>query len=582
MDREQLLNKIYQKKSTDRKGFDFDSLWHPPISQYLTTQDVQQLNAIALSAKYNARPKEKYKMMDDILRQRGFTRFHAGTNRLVYKSEYDSSFVLKVGIDKVGITDNPAEYYNQFVLKPFCCKIFDVTPCGTVAMVERVNPIKNRQQFKEIANDVFFTIVAEFTGLIMEDIGCNFFMNWGTRDGFGPVILDYPYTYSMDLSKMKCTHIDKQTGKVCGGLIDYDIGFNTLVCECCGARYTARELGKTNHASTIEMKLSDLEKKVKENNMEKFIVSATINGKTFSNGSQVDDSMIKPVNRQRADKMYMQRMVGSRFNTTPMVEKIKTSVTIRTGNEHKDVDKPIHKESVPAQKVEEKKQPVTEPIVAHVEFASDRNTVIPVDKAEEIKKAVCKTQPNDIVLPNGQIIRPIGNDNEPINHAPKMVEQQVNTDAVINKADDKPVEVFNVEADQEPVDTKVDEKLEISAKAFMKRDVITEFVRVKEGNWLDEYGMNYDENQCMSAVADMVNFIEGQVMHTFGVDFNSAHALVQEIVEGDFPAGNVPQEAAHTMDDDGLSKEEKLAEQYDIDPDASAVDSRVKSRIKDF
>ena len=35
----------------------------------------------------------------------------------------------------------------------------------------------------------------------MADIGTNFFMNWGIRPGFGPVLLDYPYVYELDGNK---------------------------------------------------------------------------------------------------------------------------------------------------------------------------------------------------------------------------------------------------------------------------------------------------------------------------------------------------------------------------------------------
>ena len=121
VDRKDIINHLYHKRELVR-GFDFDGLSHPPISMYLTEEDIIRLNQIALSARLNAKPKEKYKAMDDIMACRGFTRLHAGTNRLVYKSEYDDSIVMKVGIDKVGITDNPSEFYNQQALKPFCCK----------------------------------------------------------------------------------------------------------------------------------------------------------------------------------------------------------------------------------------------------------------------------------------------------------------------------------------------------------------------------------------------------------------------------------------------------------------------------
>ena len=297
MNRNEMLQRLYNKKKL-YKGFDFEALWHPPISAYLSAEDVNRLNQIALSAKLNGRPYEKYQMIDDILRFRGFTRFHAGTNRLVYKSEYDDTFLLKVGIDRVGITDNPSEFYAQNMIKPFCDKIFDVTPCGTVALVERCDPIKNRQQFEEIADEVFFIIVTEFAGLVLEDIGTNFFMNWAVRKNFGPVLIDFPYTYAMDLEKMHCVEVDKVNGLKCPGLIDYDAGFNTLICEVCGTRYTARELAKANQVISIK---SALERTKELGTVEKIIVYVTKNGNKYPCG-MAEDSVIKSAARHRKDK----------------------------------------------------------------------------------------------------------------------------------------------------------------------------------------------------------------------------------------------------------------------------------------
>ena len=70
-------------------------------------------------------------------------------------------------------------------------------------------------------------------------------MNWGLRLGFGPVLLDYPYMFKLDGNKLYCNNSDPNspTG-VCGGVIDYDSGFNNLICEKCGKRYLAIELKK--------------------------------------------------------------------------------------------------------------------------------------------------------------------------------------------------------------------------------------------------------------------------------------------------------------------------------------------------
>ena len=241
MDRRDVIQMLYDKPRI--AGFQFDKLWHPSMSYYITQQDVLEIYNISRSAKLNALPLKKYGMVDEILKRRGFTRLHAGTNRLVYKSEYDSSICLKVGIDIVGREANVGEYYTQELLKPFCTKVFEVTPCGTVAMVERVNAIKNRYQFEDVADIIFNIIIMQFAGIVLEDVGTNFFMNWGIREGFGPVVLDFPYAYEADIRKLHCIQRDKM-GVPCDGLIDYDDGLNNIICNKCGTRYTARELRK--------------------------------------------------------------------------------------------------------------------------------------------------------------------------------------------------------------------------------------------------------------------------------------------------------------------------------------------------
>lgn len=241
MDREGVIQMIYNKPRV--VGFQFDKLWHPPMLNYISQSDIGEILSISQSVKLNAQPLKKYQMVDGILYKRGFTRLHAGTNRLVYKNEYDSSFCLKIGIDKVGREANVGEYYTQNILKPFCTKVFEVSQCGTVAMVERVNALKNRYQFEDVADIIFNIIIAQFAGIVLEDVGTNFFLNWGIRDGFGPVVLDFPYAYEADISKMKCIQKNK-LGVQCDGLIDYDDGLNNIICTKCGTRYTARELRK--------------------------------------------------------------------------------------------------------------------------------------------------------------------------------------------------------------------------------------------------------------------------------------------------------------------------------------------------
>lgn len=214
-----------------------------PMSFYLSPYDIECLRKIATSVKLSGKIREKYKMIDDIMKARGFKRFGAGTNRVVYSYYEDTSFLVKIAVDRVGMQDNPMEYRNQFFLKPHVAKMFCISPCGTVGFAERVIPIKNIGEFKEIASDVFDILVTKFLGkYVVEDVGTKYFMNWGIRVGHGPVLLDYPYVYKLDGKKLYCNEFLPDFNCICEGEIDYNSGFNHLVCSRCGKIYLAVDL----------------------------------------------------------------------------------------------------------------------------------------------------------------------------------------------------------------------------------------------------------------------------------------------------------------------------------------------------
>lgn len=235
---------VLMTKDKDPMEFQFDNLWIPPMHFYLSNYDIDQLRQIATSVRLSSKVQKKYDMIDKIMTSRGFKRFSGGTNRVVYRHTEDTRFLAKIAVDKVGMQDNPLEYKNQFLLKPFVAKMFYVSPCGTVGFAERVLPIKRKEEFKEVASDIFDIIVNKIIGLyVVEDIGTKFFMNWGIRAGFGPVLLDYPYVYELDGDKLWCTKpFPELPGGICNGEIDYDAGFNYLVCTRCGKRYLATNL----------------------------------------------------------------------------------------------------------------------------------------------------------------------------------------------------------------------------------------------------------------------------------------------------------------------------------------------------
>lgn len=239
------LKVLYSNAPSDDRVKAFENIFPPcRILNLLSMEDIMQLNKIAKSKKLSSRPAEKLNMIKDIMWRRGFKRLSSGTNRICFKFMEDQSFVVKIAYDSVGLSDNLNELYNQELIKPFCTKVFDVTPCGTVGMFERVRPIRNREEFQSIAYDVFDIIVNEFVGkYVLADIGTKFFMNWGVRQGMFPVILDFPYIYELDGVRIHCNRPDPSSPYgFCGGDIDYDEGFNHLVCTKCGKTFLASDL----------------------------------------------------------------------------------------------------------------------------------------------------------------------------------------------------------------------------------------------------------------------------------------------------------------------------------------------------
>lgn len=283
---------ILRTKKSDPLNFHFENLWIPPMNCYLYPSDVEALRKIATSARLSSRIQQKYKMIDDIMTARGFKRFSAGTNRVVYRFLEDTRFLVKIAVDKVGMQDNPLEYKNQFLLQPFVTKMFYVSPCGTIGFSERVLPVKNKEEFRQIASDVFDILVNKILGLyVVEDVGTKYFMNWGIRPGFGPVLLDYPYVYNLDGDKLYCNWTNPMTGEYCNGEIDYDAGFNHLVCTRCGKTYMATDLRDNSIDNKIVIKRGGFQMKIQ-----------ILKGDhVISEPIPTDDVMVKPVSKPKKD-----------------------------------------------------------------------------------------------------------------------------------------------------------------------------------------------------------------------------------------------------------------------------------------
>lgn len=232
----------------------YDNLKVNPLLSYFSMDDINQINQISSSVRLNNNPREKYRLIEEIMRKRGFRLIGGGTNRRTYTCDYDNRIVAKVGTDKVGFSNNLREFVNQDVLKPFCCKIFEVSPCGTLAIIESVYPIKTIEEFQSVGEDIFNVLYFKIRNkdIAMEDIGFRSYKNWGIRDNFGPVLLDYPTMYVADPKKCFCTQKDAY-GRYCNHPLDYDEGFDNIVCTKCGHRYLSKFISKKNGDNIAEL-----------------------------------------------------------------------------------------------------------------------------------------------------------------------------------------------------------------------------------------------------------------------------------------------------------------------------------------
>lgn len=229
----------------------YDDYQVNPLLTYLSVEDIKQLNYIALSSAMNCNVKRKYEKISELLNFRGFRVLGGGTNRRIYECIYDNRICLKVATDRGGMDSNIKEYYTQNVLKPFCHKVFEVTPCGTISLSEKIIPIKDQEEFKIYAEDIFDMLYYKIRNndIAMDDIGTRSFKNWGYRNGFGPVLLDFPTMYVADSrpEKKYCHNIVKDANgvsRLCNGTLDYDDCFNKIICSDCHRTYTPDSLAK--------------------------------------------------------------------------------------------------------------------------------------------------------------------------------------------------------------------------------------------------------------------------------------------------------------------------------------------------
>lgn len=272
---------------------DWNKMSKPPLISYVPPNVIEQIRQVVDSVRLMNLPSKKYKMVNEILSPLGIKPLASGTNRRTFYVEYDPSVVIKIASDRVGKRDNLSEFRLQEVVKPFCTKTFDVTPDGIMSLVERVETMTS-YQFKYVyTGDIFdFIMLILDRGYIMEDIGGNFHKNWGLRVGFGPVILDYPYVFEVDYTKLRCSFVDPITKEKCDGYLDYDYskGMSEIVCTKCGTRYSARSLAiEYNKESIINTRKRDNEMPLFNNTMKVFIKRGDKIVKRFYNETEVNE-----------------------------------------------------------------------------------------------------------------------------------------------------------------------------------------------------------------------------------------------------------------------------------------------------
>lgn len=249
MARNDLISKLYAKKGTALE-FNYDSLMAPPLASLIPMKDLEYMNKLVTSIKYTSKIDYKESEIKKVMNCYGFQRYASGTHRVVYRHLDIPTIIAKISLNKSSLGDNLREMQNQYYLKPFCTKVFDVYPTGLIGLFERVEPFQSRDEFISVAGDIFDFINTKIIGkYVVDDIGTASFMNYGIRKAgpysdvsFGPVLLDFTEVFPLDGDKLYCNKVEN--GYICGGTLDYDEGFNCIRCTKCGKVYEARELQK--------------------------------------------------------------------------------------------------------------------------------------------------------------------------------------------------------------------------------------------------------------------------------------------------------------------------------------------------
>ena len=238
--------KIFESKELIRMKTAFTNYRVNPLLSYFSQADLRDIYELSCKPSMHNDPKLHCNYLREIMDARGFKIIGGGTNRRAYENIYDPRVVAKVALGGTGRHDNLIDMSNQNILMPFCNKGFEVTPLGSLQLCERVIPFKTVDEFKKYINEIADILVyfIRANDIAMDDIGMRSFKNWGYRENFGPVLLDYSSMYIADPNKRRCTKVIND--RVCRGAIDYDDKFNKIICTECGTEYLAQSIAKKN------------------------------------------------------------------------------------------------------------------------------------------------------------------------------------------------------------------------------------------------------------------------------------------------------------------------------------------------
>lgn len=314
-----IYDKLFSNVGTALE-FNYDSLTAPPITSIIPARQINYMRDIATNVRLSSKLDYKIKELSNVMAAYGFVRYHAGTHRQVYRHVEIPTIVSKLSINTSSMNDNLREFRNQSYLKPFCTKVFETDPSGFMGLFERVDPFTSKEEFASVAPDIFEVIYKHFLsrGLIIEDMGTDYHMNWGIRrcnnTCFGPVLLDFSDVFILDGDKLYCNRI-LPNGFACGGAIDYDAGINQLKCTKCGCPYEASELEKQIKENEIIMKgeTSNMKIECRRNGVVEKIIT-----------NQMTDTIEPPKKKEVYDPMAMFSSSSVRFNPKTKKGKLKS------------------------------------------------------------------------------------------------------------------------------------------------------------------------------------------------------------------------------------------------------------------